>query len=49
MEQSLAAFCQAEFGNMTQTMSNKEKTEFIELLKVLVMAHRVNRDDEFLQ
>ena len=49
VEQSLAAFCQAEFGNMTQKMGNKEKTEFIELLKVLVMAHRVNRDDEFLQ
>lgn len=33
---------------LTQKMG-VEKTEFIELLKVLVLSHRHNRDDEFLK
>ena len=43
-------FCRNELPGVLDHLNVSEaRKEFIELLKLLALAHRVNRDDEFLQ
>lgn len=47
--ESLVAFANQEFPGLLKTMSEKAKFEFIELLKLLVLSHRHNKNDDFLK
>ena len=46
---SLIAFANCEFAGLVDTLSEKAKFEFIELLKLLVFSHRHNKNDEYLK
>ena len=47
--ESLVAFANLEFPGLLPGMSDKAKFEFIELLKLLVLSHRHNKNDDFLK
>lgn len=46
---SLIAFVNQEFPGLVETLSQKARFEFIELVKLLVLSHRHNKNDEFLK
>ena len=47
--ESLYCFCQQELPGVLESLKSDEtKQEFIELLKLIVLAHRHNRNDEYL-
>lgn len=49
VDESLISFTKVEFPGLLESLSSEQaKIEFIELLKLLVLAHRHNRNDEFL-
>lgn len=46
---SLLDFSRQEFSGLIERLDEKANFEFIELVKLVVLAHRLNRNDEFLQ
>ena len=46
---SLRDFVDTEFDGLLKKMTNEAAFEFIELMKLLVFAHRHNKKDEFLK
>jgi len=46
---SLVAFSKQEFPGLLERLSEKARFEFTEMLKLLVLAHRHNKNDQFLQ
>lgn len=46
--QSLVDFVQRQFPGLLDTLSEKAKFEFVELLKLLVFSHRHKKNDEYL-
>lgn len=46
---SLIAFVNQEFPGLIDKMSQKARFEFIELVKLLVLSHRHNKNDDFLK
>lgn len=46
---SLVAFVNQEFPGLLDKMTQKARFEFIELVKLLVLSHRHNKNDEFLK
>lgn len=46
---SLVAFVNQEFPDLIGKMSQKARFEFIELVKLLVLSHRHNKNDDFLK
>ena len=47
--ESLVAFTNKEFPGLLEKMSEKARFEFIELIKLLVLSHRHNKNDDFLK
>jgi len=47
--ESLIAFTNKEFPGLLETMSEKARFEFVELVKLLVLSHRHNKNDDFLK
>ena len=45
---SLINFAKKEFPGLLDTLSEKAQFEFIELVKLLVLSHRHNKNDDFL-
>lgn len=45
---SLTIFVKEKFPGLFETLSEKARFEFIELVKLLVLSHRHNKNDEFL-
>lgn len=49
VDESLVAFCQQQLPGVLDCLKSDEtRKEFLELLKLLVLAHRHNRKDEYL-
>ena len=48
MLESLIHFTKQEFPGLLDTLSEKARFEFIELVKLLVLSHRHNKNDDFL-
>ena len=49
VDESLVLYCQKELPGVLECFKTEfERIEFLELLKLLVLAHRHNRNDEFL-
>lgn len=48
MVDSLINFAKKEFPGLLDTLSEKAQFEFIELVKLLVLSHRHNKNDDFL-
>ena len=46
--ESLIRFAKEQFGGLLDTLGEKARFEFIELLKLLVLSHRHNKNDDFL-
>ena len=46
--ESLIRFAKEHFGGLLDTLGEKARFEFIELLKLLVLSHRHNKNDDFL-
>jgi len=46
---SLVAFVNQEFPGLLDKMTQKARFEFIELVKLLVLSHRHNKNDDFLK
>ena len=46
---SLVSFVNHEFDGLLETMTEKAKFEFVELVKLLVFSHRHNKNDAFLK
>jgi len=50
VHESLVTFAKLEFPGLLESLSSDEaRCEFIELLKLLVLSHRHNRNDAYLQ
>ena len=49
VRENLITFTNVEFPGLLASLSTRNRDEFIELLKLLVLSHRHNRNDEFLQ
>lgn len=45
---SLITFAKKEFPGLLDNLSEKARFEFIELVKLLVLSHRHNKNDDFL-
>jgi len=46
---SLVAFVNLEFPHLIDTLPSKARFEFIELVKLIVLSHRHNKNDDFLR